>query len=540
MVISMSVVKKLAVILRNSPLASPITTAVNGTFTFIDDAITHRLIRALFFAGFFLFFALCFANLRVEYGGLDYWQHLAAIHELSLAPFSPAPLYIDAPYQVHLYTPYHLFWGLVLSTGMLDIWGVGALAALANIGLFYVGCRLIARNFLGDVRYDMILAASLLLLWGTPIWWSGVYSLGQVGLQAVYPSFFALSLSMIFVATFSEPYQRSWRWRFAYGFLVSIIFLSHPITASVMLVLTGIKVLSFERPFTVMRAAESGMVLAFGLGLALLWPYYSVLTLVSSAQSGPDFFGDIGVFYEKPLQQTGAAFAGLAGLAALTLWRRSPKTLFLALSLVTLTLLYTGNYVFHVSHIFSRYLIYIILILQLSAVLAVLTFKNTNIGRVIFLGYAALLAVSFFPQLNLIFYNSYGFYWDYKQQTSIGAHRAVTPYADLEAVAAEFTDPASLVLTESDIAYPIAAIYSPKLLAPPIDAPTMPDYAGRMQAAQHFLSNKSTCAEKREITADWKVTHIIIRNSHPIANAPCGLTKVLNGEEITVLRTAQR
>jgi hypothetical protein len=162
--------------------------------------VVHPLTRAVTLAVLVAVVGIGIVYIRFDSGGYDYWQHLAAFRFISQNVVDPPPLFFSEPYEVHLYTPYHVFWGSVMAATGFGIWMIAALAAGGNLLLFFVGCRQVARFLVGDSRLNMAVCAALLFFWGRSIWWSGVYSFEQVALQAVYPSFFALSASMVIIA----------------------------------------------------------------------------------------------------------------------------------------------------------------------------------------------------------------------------------------------------------------------------------------------------------------------------------------------------
>lgn len=494
-------------------------TALNGKgFARTVSDLAHLLIsdwrtRALVFAGLaaYLVTGVLFMNAPIEY--TDYWQHLSSFKTLSQNIADPAPLYFNETYEVHLYTPFHVFWGGVLSLGVFDIWTVSKVAAFCNLIIFYVGCRLIAARFFNDHRYDMIVAMSLLFLWGQPLWMSGVYSFGQLILQSHYPSFFVFALSLCLIALFPvdrlpKPVEAA---LFVVGFATA--FLSHPITASVLFIFIGLKALFYARKFNPAHIAAGGAMAFIGIAVALfLWPYYAPLAIILDSQDGDDFFGRLEWLYDAPHEKIGPAAAGFLA------WAFALKTRhfrYFTIAGVLLISIYAANYYLNLSYVFSRYIIYLMLALQLGALMLAIHFRTDAKRSLVLPVFLLLLASSIPSQLFLSLYSQFGLYTDYKNNSAIGTAGPKSEYGPLAAYFSNQTEK-PVVLAPDGMPIPVAAMSDVELVTIRTPVPTLSSYRERNSDALAFFDSHSSCAQRQAIVDKWRVSHVVLRNGDPL------------------------
>lgn len=63
-----------------------------------------------YFSIIFLLYNIIGNVILYSVGGVDYWEHLAAMHSYSLNLVNPSNPYLLSDEPTHLHTPYHLFW----------------------------------------------------------------------------------------------------------------------------------------------------------------------------------------------------------------------------------------------------------------------------------------------------------------------------------------------------------------------------------------------------------------------------------------------
>ncbi len=482
--------------------------------TIAGKAWPRGIARLSAFAAALAVLGLGIVHLRIDSTYADIWQHLAAIRYLANDLVAPPPLFLREAYEVHLYTPFHLAWAAVMAAGGLEIWNVAVAAAIANLILFMIGCHLLARHVINDRRMDFALFATLLVFWGAPAWWSGVYSLAQIVLQAAYPSFFAMSATMILGALYLETSYRRPAWQAGFAVAIAAVFVTHPVTTGFLLLFLAAKALTTlgPRPRLLVSAAWPP---AAGLGLGLLWPYFSMPGMILATGAQPDAFGDLIVFYTKPLGQIGPA---ILGLAALTLLRRSRPSRLLALLLAVLLAVYGLNYVLELSHVLSRVLIYIAFTLQLMWVVWLAHYLRAARGAWVLGAFIVAAVVAAGAQVKIGAAHTYSPIWDLAAGTPLGSHSAAHEYRDLETLGGHLTPPA-LVMAPPFWGYPLVALSGARIVAPLYDAPTLPDGPGRRADAARFFDPTTPCSARAEILRRRGADHVLIVTSDPSAGA---------------------
>src|SRR5689334_9092052 len=78
------------------------------------DWLTSRGAFVAFAAGVLAFVVLGDIQLSA-WSDVDYWEHLAAIGAFARSPLHPLNPYLAGSESTHLFTPFHLFWGLVVA-----------------------------------------------------------------------------------------------------------------------------------------------------------------------------------------------------------------------------------------------------------------------------------------------------------------------------------------------------------------------------------------------------------------------------------------
>lgn len=475
----------------------------------LEGVVLGRAFRLLGAAAVLAFVVSGLAFLRLTIDTADYWQHMAAIRTLAGGLLDPGPMLISAPYESHLYTPYHLFWGACMAAFGLTVWQVTALAGTANLVLLGLGCRALAARLLGEPRADVLLGLVLLVFWGNPAWWSGVYHLGWIVLQVVYPSSLAFALSLLAIAWFLEPGRRAPAWRAGFALLAGTVFLVHPITASFLLIFLTIKAAFWSHVSWRERLGSLAWVGAGPLA-ALAWPYFSVPALLGAGLTTTKFFGGLDAFYEAPAVQLGPALAGLAGLA---LVRRSRLQRLLAAALAVFALLYGLNYLAGLSHILSRHLIFIAFALQVMAVSTVLALRGSRAGAAALA--AVLVAGAAFGALHATSAarSVHGLGRDLLDGRPPGTSAARHQYRELGALAAAVAEPDAVLMAPPDWAYRAAALSGLRVVAVPWKLPTMPDFEARLADAERFYRPETPAAARREILARRGAGYVLLRRA---------------------------
>lgn len=210
----------------------------------------------------------------------DMWEHVAVVRELIARPGHPEhpQLLLDAPHPG--FSPYAVVLGVVGRAFDLAPVTVLSWAAIGNVGLLLVALRSLVRAATGDDRAPFWALLFVLLLWGVgPFRYSGFFGLGSIGFVAPYPSTFATAVAfatLVAALRFARGASVGWLAGVAAG--AALVLLVHPLSApwlAMALVVVGaLRV----RPWARLAAfAASG---AAAVGLAVAWPYFSIVDLV--------------------------------------------------------------------------------------------------------------------------------------------------------------------------------------------------------------------------------------------------------------------
>jgi hypothetical protein len=428
--------------------------------------------------------------------GVDYWEHVAAIRAFSDNLWDPPNPYLASASPSHLFTPYHWFWGAVSSaSGVHPVLLVPVMGTL-NLALFLVGADAMARNVIGDRRWSLLVTLSFLFLWWNPWDWSGFYDFGLLPLTSGYPYWFALGLSLLLIAHY--PFT-DYRWRLASIPVVGLVFLVHPITGAFLVLSLALKVGVSGEGSAGRRVGLAALPLA-GIGLALVWPYFPVLTAIGAEGrfQATGFSGHYRIFYEDALVRLLPALVGVLYLAH----RAWLKRLDLVSSgIVLFFLIYLGNYWTIRSGPVARLVAFVALFLQLGVVMLVKVASDRGRWRPLVLGVVVLvLGVA-----------GVGEVWDAREwvriepwtqgTTTLEYHTRYRPYG-------EFLDGNDVVLSDPATSWVLAPIVGTKVVAVLHPNPFFHDHRRRLRDVELFV--RSNRHGMLEVLERYEVTHLLL------------------------------
>lgn len=211
----------------------------------------------------------------------DFWEHAAAVRELARAPFDPDhPLF--ALHSPHLdFAPYPLLLGLTSRATGLSPVSTLEIAGLINLVLLLVGLRFFVKVFSGRPNAPFYALLFLLLLYGWSPWEaSGLLNLNSLGFVLSYPSTFAIMATFFAVALFNRWLRREGSaWLLVpVGLLCMAAVVTHPASATFAYPLLAVLLLR-SRSTEANVLVPAGITIAGSIGLALAWPYFSLVTL---------------------------------------------------------------------------------------------------------------------------------------------------------------------------------------------------------------------------------------------------------------------
>ena len=473
---------------------------------FLDQLVRNRALRALGFLTWMVFVVLGTATLSLDNGGLDYWQHLAAVRALASNPADPSPLYFPEPYQVYLYTPYHIFWAIVRALSGVDIWTLAILMAAINAAIFALGARLLAKHIIHDPDLGFATLITLLTFWYQPVWWRGIYSLSQIAPQAMCSSFFALGLSMIVAALWMEERYRSPSWCVTLTMLAAMVLTSHPVTGGFLILFLAIKSIVFT-PLNWRARIVSGVLLAVGLTLAGVWPYYSLQALINSAGAGLGQFGDFGVFYRNVSEPAGPE---LLGVVALPLISDQRLRLFLLALLGTALAVHASDFFFGLPFVFSRYLIYLTFVLHLCVVAALSSVRRRVWSLLVVGAFLVVAGYGGYTQLRISSRYSSSLVRDLREGARVGTNSVAARYRDLANLESPQVGRLQVIMAPLDWAYRVSALTDYKVVGVMHPAPTMPDFEGRRRDVWTFYDPDTERATREEILRRRDAGYVLV------------------------------
>ena len=227
----------------------------------------------------------------------DFWHHSAVVHALMKNLWQPEHPFFNNSISHAFYSPYSI---LVAVVGrLLSIDAITSLSLFGIVNFFFLCFSL--KQFMKIVSNEVEFSPFycllfILFLWGSNPWgFSGFFQFDNIAYVLPYPSTFTFSLSLLVLSLL-------WRLSLAsmpishiiIGILSgSIIFLSHPITFTFYLVGLGsaLSLAFVERKF---RIVINYLFIIIGsIILALVWPYYSLKTLLITGNNVYDTSNEI-------------------------------------------------------------------------------------------------------------------------------------------------------------------------------------------------------------------------------------------------------
>lgn len=327
----------------------------------------------------------------------DFWEHSSVIRELATHPLHPLhpQLLSDSPSAFN--TPYHLLLGLVVRLSAKSAVEVLAIAGLFNLILFFASFYLFVstldrQNRSGLAFYSLLL---VLLLWGTYAWnFSGFYHLRNLGYILPFPSMFAMAISLFGLwLNDLRLKQKNELFLIPIWLIAATVLLTHSITF--FFLAAGLAAFSLQtRRSLWIELLKIGGLLALAFGIAVLWPYYPFIKLMTGESALYHLSNQ--VMYQHLLLRVWPLLIGivLLILEARKNWRSPLPWMFAALLGVYLFGWLNGSYSY------GRVISYLGVILQITIAIYMLKlegwvgvrFQAAQAGRAIFsLGTALLL-----------------------------------------------------------------------------------------------------------------------------------------------------
>lgn len=442
----------------------------------------------------------------VDFLWSDYWEHLAAMVAFAQDPWQPGNPYLNDGTPTHLLTPYHLFWGLLARVADTPALHLTPAMGTVSMLLFFSACLRLSRSLFGCRDYALALAAAMLFLWNRPWDWSGFHCFSLLPLTAMYSYWVVFPAGLHLIVLWKDSRRRR-MWLYpVVSVAVPVLFVCHPLTGSfIVLTLTLVGVLARDLPRG--HRAASVLLPAACLLLALLWPYFSVYDAVvgSGDYAKLGLAGRYTEFYERVFSR---ALPALPGAVYCLLAARRSRIDLLSAGLAATVFIYAVNYAVLHNAVLGRYVIYVVLFLQLSCV-ALLHRLRTHPYRVV--AYLAFVAVVvFFGQREARSAMGYvGLRKDVRAGTPLGTHTNRRLYATYQVHRAHI-QPDDVVMAPLRETWLLPALLGCKVVASENATPFMHDFKARVQATETFFDDATSHDTRQAILQRYAVRYVLI------------------------------
>lgn len=391
----------------------------------------------------------------------DDWEHLAAIKSFAIDPFHPShPYSFDTRYS-HLFTPYHLFWGLVSRISNISPFYLSPLVGVINVLTFVFTVYFFSKKFLGDKKHSSWVLLTLLFLWILAPGYSGYYQFSHIMKTSIYPYRFAFSCSLIIFSIF--PFNKSFTYNLFIIPLLALIFLIHPLTGIFLSVVLSVKIwVTTGNNYKVKIILLSFSVIA--ILISFMWPYFRVLDAVISAGSNTtnSFSGNYKEFYQGQfLYCILPTIPGLYFLSKKELF--DSKVSIIVASLLIFLLVYILNFLLFKSSVLGRVVVYIAFTLQILTVIGV-TSNKMNSNKSTFKSiYLLTLIILTIPQVLMAF-KSFSFLKDFQNSKTLGYYSNFSHVARLEPIYSKLQS-GKILVAPADESWILPSLSGVKVLA---------------------------------------------------------------------------
>jgi hypothetical protein len=287
-----------------------------------------------------------------------------------LRPLHPQ-LLIDEKHA--FFSPYSF---LVATLGLLlNLDAINALAifGLINLVLLSFGLELfsstIDTNRSSTIAfYTLIL---ILFLWGANSWqFSGFYSFEGLNSVLPYPSTFALGLSFLGLTLHASQLNRYTLWKqILLIFICAVVLISHSLTAIFLIIGIGCQTLTALK-VSIFELSKVAITTILSLGLTLIWPYFSMLRLMTGE-------GNVYNFANTPmyLEVTGHIWPTILIIPIIVVQALNKKNRSVSLMLICLIVIYAGGY-FTKNYAYGRTIAFILLLSNIFFAQSIANFEH--------------------------------------------------------------------------------------------------------------------------------------------------------------------
>lgn len=464
-----------------------------------------------YFSIIFLLYNIIGNIILYSVGGVDYWEHMAAMHSYSVDLVNPPNPYLLSDEPTHLHTPYHLFWGFFSKLIGIHIFFLFPIIAATNSLLFLMAVKFFARNILNEEKYSLPLALTMLVFWIYPWGYSGVYNFSLLPLTITYPYWFAFPASIILITFYGKTinfknHNTQYILDIIYIFLIAVIFISHPLSGT-FLVLVLLTKAFFLNQNNLLGKSKYFLIPVFGLCITLIWPYFPVANaILGSNQYAAKGFADTwDLFYKYSIIRISPALVGVFFIY----YKLSKNKLdFLSLSLSILILFYVLNYIFFHNVVISRFIIYIAFFGHVGVILALKYFEYQNNFDKIRLFFIIITLILLLPQLIVSIYRL-GPTKDIIEKKPIGTFLNIKTFNEYSQLK-NFISNDDVVIAPMRESWILPAIVGCKVVGVLHSNPFMKDYYERISDTKEFFNKNTNSLHIKRIIEKYSVKFVLV------------------------------
>lgn len=440
----------------------------------------------------------------------DFWEHSAVVRELMTRPFQPLHPHLLLDAQHAFFTPYAL---LVAATGwLLHLDPITALAiwGIINLCLLGYGLKLFISSIDSDRSNSIAFYALILILffWGSNEWhFSGFYSFEGLNSVLPYPSTFALGLSFLGLYINAKQLNHFCVWKQLFLILIcTTVLITHSLTAIFLIVgiscqfLTSIKLNKIK---LLMIVSTIAMIFC----LALIWPYFSMLRLITS-EGNVYHFANIPM-YLKVLERVWPTVL-MTPIIFVQAIRKNNWSL--SLSILCLIVIYIFGYLTN-KHSFGRSVAFILLLCNILLAQAIVEMENfLRKKSVIWLIFKTTIVLILLFSIYVSFLNNTSRILTIGNSFYLG--RTVSSqiiYKDLLFISS-FMKKDDQVLADIETSW-IMPTFGVKVVATDHPLAFVPDWYNRKWQVMEFFNPMTSSTKRMEIFENFKPNFLVITKS---------------------------
>jgi len=458
----------------------------------------------------FIGIGLIFLDILTGFQGMenswsDIWHHRAVLMALADSPFSPANPHILSNEGSRSFIPIYVIIGFLAS-----LFGFSAnvslgISSIINLFLLVLGAKYFARA-LGSKDFIFLLFI-LFFAWFYPPNYTGFHNLRSIVQTNSFPAAHSFGLTLIIWGIFIETIRKTGfqlgRWILITA-LLTLNVLSHQLTAA--FCIGALAVFIFMPPAGYVQSAlKTIFAVAISIVVTILWPYFDVITILSSASNNG---WDLSKWFYDPVTVLKISLPALLGLVFMYKLRHLRLIRITAVCALGLFIAYLGTHILNIGagHRLLPYWIFFLQIILFIAFRSEITasLKTPFIDKVrpVFLFLVMVLAVG---QIFLTIVDIYKPVLRYQYGWTFLRYDPGFYFKAMEKINQDLPKGA-IVVAHSTTAFPIQG-FGIRVVSIPRQAPMISDLSERQAATEKFFALDSSCEQRIDAVRPYRATY---------------------------------